>query len=306
MGGEPTIDSLNMDSVVYLNHEFMPVDRATIGVFNGGWLHGAGLFETMRAENGRVFRLQGHLKRLRASAERLLTPIPEELLPDADIVGELLARNGLSRARVRLTVTAGDVRAAWPAASDGTGESRPLTVCMTAAPMAADAWDRDRAGWTVQISRYRQSRLDPLVGHKTTNHLSRLVALNEARRAGCGEALWFSTDNALAEGSISNVFVVKEGVLTTPPLDTPVLPGIARGIILELCHVGGIRVREDRVTIDQLLDADEIFLTNVIRGVTPVTRIERRSIGEGRPGPVTAGLADRYFRLVKEECGGDE
>lgn len=294
-----------MEPVVYFNGELMSADRAAVSVYNGGWLHGAGLFETMRAENRRVFRLDRHLKRLRASAKCLLTPIADGALPDEDSVNRLLAGNEMSSARIRLTVTAGDVRFERGALNDAEVGAGALTVCMTAAPLAERPSGVSRAGLAVLITRYRQSPDDPLAGHKSISYLPRLVALNEARQAGCDEALWFTTANFLAEGSISNVFIVKRGTLITPPLDTPVLPGIARAAILGVCSVGGLTSCERPIAIDELLEADEVFLTNAIREVTPVSRIERRVIGDGRPGPVTLELQEHYRRLVREECGID-
>jgi branched-subunit amino acid aminotransferase/4-amino-4-deoxychorismate lyase len=291
-----------MEPIVYLNGELMSADRAAVSVFNGGWLHGAGLFETMRAEHRRVFRLERHLQRLRASANRLLAPIPVGALPDAESVNRLLAKNELSNARIRLTVTAGDVRLETKPPNGGEDGAQPLTVCMTAAPLATQQSEVARRGLAVLITRFRQSPDDPLAGHKTVNYLPRLIALNEARQAGCDEALWFNPANSLAEGSISNVFTVTRGTLITPPLNTPVLPGIARGIILEECLAVGLTTCERAIAIDELLEADEVFLTNVIRGVTPVCRIERRVIGSGRPGPVTLELQENYRRLVREEC----
>ncbi len=276
------------ESIVYFNGECIPVSEAHLSVYDGGWLHGAGLFETMRARNGRVFQLDKHLDRLCASAERLLAPIERSRLPDAGTFRRLLEVNGLTDARVRLTVSVGDVleAAEFPA--------RSLTVCATAAPLAGYPDTLYTAGAVVMISNYRQSAGDPLAGHKTTNYLARLIAMKEAAAAKCAEALWFTPDNLLAEGSISNVFVVKEGVVSTPPVDTPVLAGIARGLVLELCAEEGISADQRAININELLDADEVFLTNTIMQVMPVRRIEQREIGLGSPGPVTRGLWQRY------------
>ncbi|MFQ5459125.1 MAG: aminotransferase class IV [Myxococcota bacterium] len=288
-----------MSAVVYLNGSFVPVGEARIGVRNGGWLHGAGLFETMRAEHGRVFRVEKHLDRLIASAEKLLVPVDRGRLPGAQAFGELLERNGLARARVRLTVSAGDVLEAVE------GEARALTVCATSSALEGYPESRYAAGVTAMLSRHRQSAYDPLAGHKTTSYLPRLVALKEAHEAGCAEALWFTPENLLAEGSISNVFVVSGGEVVTPPTGTPVLPGIARQVVLELCGGAGRPVREGKIDINGLLDADEVFLTNAILQVMPVTRIEKHRIGDGKPGPVTRDLRERFRACVERECGGD-
>lgn len=289
-----------MSHVVYLNGESVPVEQATIGVYNGGWLHGAGLFETMRAENGRVFRLDKHYDRLCASAERLLAPLERSALPDQETLARLLESNELRSARVRVTVTADDMLRA-----DANPEHN-LTVCATVSPASQYPREVYDKGITAVISKYRQSTADPLAGHKTTNYLARLLALNEARKAGCDEALWFTPSNLLAEASISNVFIVANGIVSTPPTDTPVLPGITRGLVLELCVDGGIQFAQRSITIDDLLDADEVFLTNSIMRILPVWRIEKREIGDGTPGPVTRGLSEQYRARVAQECRNNE
>ena len=268
-------------NIVYLNGECVPLAKARVSVFDSGWLHGAGLFETMRAQNRRVFRLDKHLDRLCASAQRLLTPLDRSRLPDADTFRRLLDLNELTDARVRLTVSAGNVLDTPEA------QEPSLTVCATVAPLVTYPEKLFDTGVQVMVSKYRQSENDPASGHKTTSYLSRLIALKEASRADCAEALWFTPRNLLAEGSISNVFVVKDQVVATPPTSTPVLPGIARGLVLELCAAHDIEATERAININDLLDADEVFITNAIMQVMPVRRVEKRDIGGGKPGPVT-------------------
>ena len=289
-----------MTPMLYINGEFVTEPDAKISVYNGGWLHGAGLFETMRAENGKVFRLESHIGRLRRSAETLLSPIPREELPDHDSLADLLRRNALRSARIRLTVTAGSMR------DGGDPQRKNLIVCAAASALGGYDAKLYEDGVGVLIARYQQSPTDPLAGHKTTAYLARLIALRDAHAGKCAEALWFTTENRLAEGSISNVFIVRDGVIATPPLDTPVLPGIARAIVLEtLAPRAELKTDERIITIDDLLDADEVFLTNSIMQVLPVVRIEKREIGEGRVGPVAKRLFEAYRDLVKKECAGE-
>ena len=155
---------------------------------------------------------------------------------------------------------------------------------------------------------------DPAAGHKTLNYFSRLAALREANRRGAGEALWFSVHNYLESGSITNVFVVKDGVLATPPTADDlhdaavaskvpyprscVLPGVTRSVVLELARETGIETRVGSIDVNQLLAADEVFLTNSVMGVMPVCRLERKAVGNDRPGPVTRKLADSYADLA--------
>jgi branched-chain amino acid aminotransferase len=288
-----------MTGTVYLNGEFVPRDGARVSVDDSGFLHGAGLFETMRAAAGRVFRLDRHLDRMVRSAEALHMPIERSVLPRSEDFESLLERNELLSGRVRLTVTCGSVF--------GHGDTAPApTVCATVTGQADYPADQYKTGVAVLIARQQVSPTDPLAGHKTTNYLPRLLALRAAQGNRCSEALWFTPQNLLAEASVSNVFIVRDGGVATPPVETPVLPGIARATVLELCARDGIPADERALTIDVLLDADEVFLTNSIMQVMPVVRVERRDIGSGRPGPVAGQLLAAYRDLVVKECGGDE
>jgi branched-chain amino acid aminotransferase len=282
---------------VYLNGRFISEADAKVCVRDGGWLHGAGLFETMRAENGRIFRLGSHLDRLCRSAAKLLAPIERGNLPSEETFIELLRRNELKSARVRLTVTAG-------AMQDGSDtQTQSLTVCVTAAKLFPYSRELYERGGHVVVCDFRTSPSDPVAGHKTTGYLPRLLGLREAQRAGCVEALWFTTANRLAEGSVSNVFVARDGVLKTPPLDTPVLPGVARREVMDSAEAMGIEVEESPIGIDELLDAEEVMLTNTMMQVMPVIRVERHDIADGRVGPMSKRLLTAYRSRVRKECG---
>ncbi len=291
-----------MASVVYLNGEFVDEDQARVGVYDSGLLHGAGLFETMRAYGGVIFRLADHLARMQASAEALsMFELDDQTQRGmVEDLGQLLRRNGLDDARVRLTVTTGDMR-------QRRQEDQPvqLTVFATAVPMTPYPPELYEKGMTVLISVHKQSRLDPTCGFKTLAYLSRLLSLREAQARGCGEALWFTHENLLAEGAISNVFIVDHGVLKTPPIDTPILPGVTRKVIIELATANQISVQETPLTINDLLDANEVFLTNTGMEVMPVCRVERRPIHDEKPGPVTRRLAELFREVVAKECGLD-
>lgn len=285
-----------MTESVYLNGRFVSEPDARISVYDGGWLHGAGLFETMRAENGRVFRLDSHIERLHRSASKLLMAIEPDRLPDHRVFAQLLDRNSLKAARVRLMVTAGSMRG--HTAADGSH----LTVCATASDLSPYPVDFYEKGVPVIICDFRISPSDPVAGHKTTCYLPRLLGLRQAQQGQCVEALWFTTANRLAEGSISNIFIIKDGILKTPPLDTPVLPGIARGIVLEIARRIGIEAQECPLTINDLLDADEVLLTNAIMQVMPVIRVEKHDIHNGRVGSLGKSFLQEYRRQVIEEC----
>lgn len=286
-----------MTPVVYLNGNFVETADASVDVYDGGFLHGAGLFETMRAEHGRIFRLGAHIDRLRHSADELLSPIASEVLPSAEVLADLLERNGLREARVRLTVTAGSMH------SDAGSDGPRWTVCVTAAALRAYPREFYEGGVPTVICKHKVSPSDPLGGHKSTNYLGRLIGLRQAQHARCIEAIWFTTGHSLAEASISNVFLVSKDVLRTPALDTPVLPGIARGVVLEIARAQGIETVEGPLVIGDLLEADEVLLTNSIMQVLPVIRVERHDVGSGRVGPMARKLLTEYRTIVRRECG---
>lgn len=286
-----------MADTIYLNGQNLPAPDARISVYDGGFLHGAGLFETMRADHGVIFRLNAHLDRLLNSAEKLGLPIERPDLPLPKDFHELLRVNELSTARIRMTVTVGSMLAS------ATDDDRPtLTVCATATDLPPYPAELFAHGMSVMITTFTQSTLDPLAGHKTIAYLPRLLALRNARKFNCGEALWFTPQNYLAEGCISNVFVVKDGALATPPLSTPVLPGVSRGVILELARAHDIPAEEKPLNINDVLDADEVFLTNSSMRTMPVCRVEKKEIGDGKPGPMTAKLRSWFQDLVEAEC----
>ncbi|HUU83655.1 MAG TPA: aminotransferase class IV [Phycisphaerae bacterium] len=293
-----------MSNFVFLNGGFVAGANARLSIWEGGWLHGAGLFETMRAAHGQIFRLDAHLDRLTNSARALLFPIERPDLPLTTDFEELLSRNELAEARVRLTVSSGPMLEPGSDAAPERDGRPSVTVCATAAPFSAYSQDLRTWGMSVMISPYRVSPDDPLAGHKCTSYLSRLLALRHAQARRCSEALWFTTNNLLSEGSISNVFLVKDGALATPPLETPVLPGITRAAVLELAAAGGIEALQRALTINDLLDADEVFLTNSMMEIMPVRRVEKHAIGGGKPGPMTQRLAEEYRRLLERECKG--
>lgn len=279
-------------SKLYLNGDLLDAAEAHVSASNPGLLQGVGLFETLRTYGGRAFRLEQHIERLQKSAERFHLPVAPivPLIPEA--VRAVLDANALADARVRVTVT--------PPEPDAAG-GRPLLL-VTAQPVAGYAPELYEKGMTVLLcTDYRQSSADPLTGHKTTSYFSRLVALRVAQQRGCQESLWFTPQNLLAEGCISNVFLVREGRLRTPPLDTPILPGITRAVVIELAREEALAVDEAPCTVNDLLDADEVFLTNAVMEVMPVTRVERKPLRDEKPGPITQRLLERYRALAQTE-----
>jgi branched-chain amino acid aminotransferase len=296
---------------VWINGQFVEETEANVSIRDAGLLHGAGVFTTMRGYGGRVFRVQDHLARLRASCEALFVPLQykDEVLTHAAV--ELLGRNALSDARLRLTVTRGAV-----SQDPLHGLRVEPNVFLTAAVLEPYPQEYYQKGLTViLLDEQKLNPYDLQAGHKTLNYFSRLGALREANRRGAGEALWFNVHNYLQSGSISNVFLVESGKLLTPPtatdLRTPkvsqqtpysksnVLPGVTRNVVLEIAKAQNIEVDIAAVDVNRLLSAEEVFLTNSIMGVMPVCRLERKAVGPDKPGPVTMKIADAYAKVVE-------
>lgn len=282
------------DSYVYMNGEIVPAAEARISVFDTGLLHGASVFTTLLAHNGKAFRLDRHAGRLLANAQAISlrhTASAEEL---AKAVDDLLAANQLREARIRITLTPGPV-----AAGDAKGE--PVTI-VTASAVENPSWWYEK-GLGVMVSRYRQLGGDPAAGLKTGCYLGRVLARQEAAAAGVDEALWFTPEGNLAEACFCNVFLVREAQVLTPPLETPVLPGIVREAVIELCGKLKIPCTSDRpLTIKDCLAAEEMLLTSSVAGVRPVVRLERHAIGEEKPGPITGRILAAYAKLLEKEC----
>lgn len=284
--GAPTLGA------VWVNGALVPPGTAVLAADDRGFTLGDGLFETMRAYGGRVFRLRAHLERLRLSADRLGIPVPPDL---EDGVRETLAASGLDSAAVRLTVSRGP-------GGDGLTPPEPArpTVVITARPYTpAERWYA--AGLRTVFARGRLNEHALTAGIKRLGYLDQVAAQAEARAAGADEALFLDTAGHLAEGAASNVFLVVDGALWTPPLSCGVLPGITRGIVLELAAAAGIPVREEPVPPGALREADEAFLTSSLRELVPAVAIGANPIGRGRPGPLTLRLLDLYRERVHVE-----
>ena len=280
---------------VFLNDKLVDVDKAGISVTDGGFLYGAGLFETMRAFNGVVFSLEEHLERLFSSAHALAIENSYDKNYISEAVYKVLQANKLSDARLRLTLSSG------PMTSEEKGHKSTLLITATKfTPYSAEYY---KNGVMVIISEFKQNQFDPTFGHKTINYFPRIMALGQARSKGAAESLWFTTDNRLAEGCISNVFLVKGSVLYTPPLTTPVLAGVARKTVCELAEKNSIELSEKDLYINDVLEADEIFLTNVVMQIMPVVGVEKHTVGDGKVGVVTKKLMKYFDGFIKKNCG---
>lgn len=296
-------------SFVWINGKIVPETEARVGVRDAGLLHGVGVFTTLIARNGRPIRLASHVARLRASCEHFHIPHEPDDAALVNAVHELLQHASLADARIRITVTRGE--------PDDQGDLRP-NLFISAAPFQPYPPPFYERGMTVAVcDTQKLNPFDTQAGHKTLDYLSRFTALREAQSRGANEALWFNVFNFLQSGSISNVFIVKNHTLITPPtnseLDEPtvksqtkydrsnVLPGVTRQAVIEAAIESGVAVHRRGIDINEVLDADEIFLTNSVMGVMPVCRVERKQIGQDKPGELTRMIAKRLAESEAQE-----
>lgn len=288
---------------VWINGDFYDRDEAKASVFDAGFQHGVGLFETMQARDNQVFRLDDHLRRLHDSARDLgLTERLQEQ-PLAEAVQRTVEENGFPKTRVRLTLTGGDLNLLT---KDGVSQVDP-TIVIVAQPSTPYPEDFFLNGVTAVVSDGRLNPLDPTSGHKTLDYWKNIRALQLAGARGASESLWFSVTNHLACGSVSNIFLVRDGVLITPlargeepegGLPSPVLPGIVRRTVIEAAESLGLTVKKETLTIDDVHTADEVFLTNSGWNVLPVVQVEQHLVSSG-PGATTKLVMQAVNALVE-------
>jgi len=285
--------------VVYLNGAYMEAAEARVSLFDGGYLHGDGLYETLRLYAGRPFDLDGHLARL----TRELALLGYRWRPDPVAVGaiftELAQRNGLLGvdARARLTISRGgspeDPAPLAPAAD------LPETISAWTVPLPPDlaAWQADGVAVCVMKSPFARGNFPQL---KTLNTLPPVMALRFAQVEGCQEAILIDRQGKLLEGATSNLFLVHGHRVTTPPARLGLLAGRTRALVLRLAGAAGLEVAESACDRRDLLTADEAFLSGSVKEIVPIVRADGRTIGTGLPGPVTRDLQERYRHGVAD------
>jgi len=280
-----------MSEIIYLNGSLVPSDQARISVLDYGFLYGYGLFETMRAYDGHVFRLDDHLNRLASSAELLKIPIKVADLKDAVIA--TIQANHLDNARIRLAVSLGEGSMIPDPAT-----CRQPTVLILAGEYHPYPEQVYRQGFRAAVSSIRRNSQSPISKLKSANYLESMLARQEAREAGVDEALCLNDKGFLAEASISNIFLVDNGVLRTSGEESGILPGVTRKVVLELAVQLGISTVEHNIRLSELYQSQEAFLTNSLIEVMPLTEVDGKLIGSSKPGSVTQQLRANYHKLV--------
>jgi branched-chain amino acid aminotransferase len=280
---------------IFIDGKYFSERDAKVSVFDHGLLYGDGVFEGIRAYNGRVFKLKEHIDRLYYSAKAILLDIPmtHDRMMQATV--DTIRANKLRDCYVRLIVTRGI----------GTLGLNPRScknpsVIIIAGKIQVypqELYDRGMDIVTVPTVRNLHSAVNPAI--KSLNYLNNILAKIEANNAGVEEAVMLNAEGFVAEGTADNIFIIKNGALFTPPLYAGALYGITRGTVMEIAELSGMKVIEKNLTRYDLFCADECFLTGTGAEIMPVIKIDGRSIGTGKPGPLTRKLVQEYHALTK-------
>jgi branched-chain amino acid aminotransferase len=281
---------------IYINGELVDKENAKVSVFDHGLLYGDGVFEGLRSYGGKVFRLEQHLVRLWNSAKVIWLEIPISQEAMAKAVNDTLAANGIQDGYIRLVVT----RGAGTLGLDPNRCSHPQVIIITdkIELYPEDFYRNGLEIVTASTMRNHPGALNPRI--KSLNYLNNILAKIEGLKAGCIEALMLNHKGEVAEATGDNVFLVRGGIVQTPPLDAGILEGITRDAVIELARGAGIEVSEMPLTRHDVYIADECFLTGSAAEVIPVVKIDNRLIGDGKPGPITRDLMAGFKKLTRE------
>lgn len=284
-----------MPGQVYMNGELVAKEQAVVSVYDHGLLYGDGVFEGIRVYGGRVFLLGEHIARLYESAKAIRLEIPLTPPDMLRAVEETVAANAIDDGYVRLVVTRGagtlglDIRR--------TSHPQVIIIADTITLYPAELYDRGLELVTASTIRNHPSALNPRI--KSLNYLNNILAKIEATDQDKVEALMLNHKGEVAECTGDNIFIVKHGVLKTPPPDAGILEGVTRNAVIRLARQDGLAVHETNLVRHDVYVADECFLTGTAAEIIPAVKVDGRVIGDGSPGPVTRKLRDLFHRLTR-------
>jgi branched-chain amino acid aminotransferase len=281
---------------VFISGKLVDQEQAKISVYDHGLLYGDGVFEGMRSYAGKVFRLKQHLDRLWNSARAIWLEIPMSREAMTKAVNDTLAANELRDAYIRLVVT----RGAGTLGLDPNRTSAPQVIIITdhISLYPEEFYRNGLEIVTASTTRNHPAALSPRI--KSLNYLNNILAKIEGLKAGCIEALMLNHKGEVAECTGDNIFLVRGGIIFTPPLDAGILEGITRDAVIELARGAGREVREVPLLRHDVYIADECFLTGSAAEIIPVVKVDDRRIGEGKPGAITRDLIERFHKLTRE------
>lgn len=282
-------------SKVYISGKLVDKDQATVSVYDHGFLYGDGVFEGIRIYSGKVFLLGEHIDRLYESARAIRLEIPMARGDLTAAVNSTVAANGLSEGYVRLVVT----RGAGTLGLDPRKTANPqiIIIADTIALYPPEMYQQGLKLITASTLRNHPQALSARI--KSLNYLNNILAKIEGIDGGCVEALMLNHKGEVAECTGDNIFVVYKGTLKTPPVDAGILEGITRNAVIRLAREAKIPVAETTLLRHDIYIADECFLTGTAAEVVPVTSLDGRQIGTGKPGPITRDLLERFRKLTR-------
>jgi branched-chain amino acid aminotransferase len=288
-----------MEPIVYLNGKFVPLSLAKVSILDRGFCYGDALFETMRIYSGKIFQLDQHLDRLEHGSESIFLMLPESRKRIQEILYETFNRNQGADAVVRLTITRGEgiLGKLWQADTSPT-----LTVYVRPHIAAPEEWYQN--GVPISLVPNSAAKLGGLQEQiKSANYLSQILARKQAEEQNAVDGIMINEQGEICDGTISNIFVVKDGELSTPAINGYVLAGVTRQVVLKLANETGTLCKEGSITADDVLQGDEVFLTNTGWEILPVTRVDGKIIDPGKSGPLTQALRREFRKFVDAEIG---
>lgn len=281
-----------------INGQIFPAEEARVSVLDNGFTFGDSVYETLRTYGGRPFALDRHLRRLRASAGRIAVSIPETDVVLTERLDALLARGANTESYIRMIVSrgVGDISYHF----DRVHGPTIVFVVKPYEPLSARDHEEGVAVSVVSVRRNHKDALDPAI--KSCNLLNNILAVQEAQSRGAIEAIMLNEAGDVAEGASSNVFVVRAGVVFTPPLDAGILAGITREVILDLLPSLSLEGREERLTLPAFLGAEEGFLTSTLKEAAAIRSVDGKPLGSGRPGPITERIRSSFREHAPRYC----
>jgi len=286
---------------IYIDGKFYPKSEAKVSVYDHGLLYGDGVFEGIRAYNGVVFKLKEHIDRLYASAHTIMLQMPLSKGQMTRAVLDTLKKNKLKDAYIRLVVT----RGVGDLGLDPRKCSKPTIIVITEPMLVLHSKEKIERGITAMITWVKRDPVDATTHEvKSLNYLNSILGKIESNIAGADEAIVLDKTGFVSEGVAENVFIVKEGKVITPPTSTGALRGITRNVVIRLVEKLGYPLIERNITPNELFTADEVFFTGTAAEITPIREINKRMIGNGKPGPITKRLIQEFNKLVRNPKEG--
>jgi len=293
-------NSLEKELLIYINGEYYPKSQAKISVYDHGLLYGDGVFEGIRAYNGIVFKLKEHIDRLYRSANVIMLDIPltkEEMI---NAVLETLRKNNLRDAYIRLVVT----RGIGDLGLDPRKCPKPTVIIITDV-IKLHSIEAKKKGIKAIITWVKRDPVDATSHEvKSLNYLNSILGKIEANIAGFDEAICLDKNGHISEGVAENIFIVKNEKVITPPTSTGALVGITRNVVMKIASNLGYTVVEANITPTDLFTADEAFFTGTAAEIVPIVEVNRRIIGDGKPGPITQRLMQEFERVIQDHKEG--